>query len=92
MSESRSYPPHQLGVGGEQLAAQRVSLLGWKIMRKNYQLGRREIDLIMARRAILAFVEVTRAQEIAPAPQRPPSRHGSGARVEAPSPATFSCD
>jgi putative endonuclease len=58
MSEYRSYPPHQLGVWGEQLAAQRLSLLGWTILRKNYQLGRREIDLIMARRGVLAFVEV----------------------------------
>jgi putative endonuclease len=47
-----------LGVWGEQLAAQRLSLLGWNILEKNYHLGRREVDLIMAKQGVLVFVEV----------------------------------
>lgn len=62
MSNESTYPPHALGAWGERLAAERLLRRGWRIVEKNYRLGRREVDLIVRRGEILAFVEVkTRA-------------------------------
>lgn len=58
MNRSRPYPPHRLGAWGETLAALRLAAKGWHIVEQGYRLGRREIDLIVRRDAVLAFVEV----------------------------------
>jgi putative endonuclease len=53
---------HDLGVLGERLAARHLRRLGYTILARNYRFGHREIDLIVARDDLVAFVEVkTRA-------------------------------
>lgn len=55
---------HSLGRWGEHLAARLLERRGWRIVRRNYRFGRREVDLIVRREDVLAFVEVkTRAGE-----------------------------
>jgi putative endonuclease len=53
-----AYPPHRLGARGEQIAADRLEQAGWHILARGYRLGRREVDLVVRRREVLAFVEV----------------------------------
>ncbi len=51
-----------LGVHGERLAAHHLARLGYTILERNYRFGRREVDLIIRREGLVAFVEVkTRA-------------------------------
>ena len=57
-SSPSAYPPHRLGARGEQIAADRLERSGWHILARGYRLGRREVDLVVRRRATLAFVEV----------------------------------
>jgi putative endonuclease len=52
------YPPHELGRRGESLAAEYLLGRGWRILATNYRFGRREVDLIVLRLGVLAFVEV----------------------------------
>ncbi|MGD2217795.1 MAG: YraN family protein [Gemmatimonadales bacterium] len=53
---------NDLGVLGERLAARYLRQHGYTILARNYRFGRREIDLIVARDDLVAFVEVkTRA-------------------------------
>jgi putative endonuclease len=47
-----------LGVLGERLAARHLRKHGYTILARNYRFGRREIDLIVARDDLVAFVEV----------------------------------
>lgn len=47
-----------LGVLGEQLAADYLRKHGYTILHRNYRFGHREIDLIVARDGLVAFVEV----------------------------------
>jgi putative endonuclease len=58
MSEHASYPPHDLGAWGEDLAARRLEDDGWTVLERNLRWGRREIDLVVRRGITLAFVEV----------------------------------
>ena len=62
MGTPPDYPPHALGRRGERLATQHLRSAGWTVVAKNYRFGRREIDLIVQKGPLLAFVEVkTRA-------------------------------
>lgn len=58
----RSHPPHLLGRLGEARARDYLVAQGWKIVAHNYRFGRREVDVIVRRGDLVAFVEVkTRA-------------------------------
>jgi putative endonuclease len=50
--------PHDLGVLGERLAERHLRRHGYTILARNYRFGRREIDLIVRRADLVAFVEV----------------------------------
>lgn len=47
-----------VGSYGERLAADYLERAGWRILERNYRVGRREIDLIARRDGVVAFVEV----------------------------------
>jgi putative endonuclease len=65
-----TYPPHRLGRRGEDAAATFLKDRGWIILARNYRFGRREVDLVIRRGGVLAFVEVkTRAGEGFGAPE-----------------------
>lgn len=54
--------PHDLGRRGEEAAARHLEERGWRILDRNVHLGHKEIDLIVRRNGVIAFVEVkTRA-------------------------------
>jgi putative endonuclease len=70
MSPKSQYPPHRLGDLGEAEAAAYLERLGWVTLERNFRFGRREVDLIVRRGRVLAFVEVkTRAGEGFGAPE-----------------------
>ncbi len=48
----------QLGRRGEALAEAYLAERGWVVLARNYRAGPKEIDLIAARRGVVAFVEV----------------------------------
>lgn len=47
-----------LGRWGEDLAARYLRARGWSILARNYRFGRREVDLVVRRDDLVAFVEV----------------------------------
>ncbi len=51
-------PPRDLGLLGERLAASYLERLGYRILERNYRSGHREVDLIVRRGNLVAFVEV----------------------------------
>ena len=62
MDTSSGHPPHVLGRRGERLAVDYLCEGVWTVMERNYRFGRREVDLIVRKGQLLAFVEVkTRA-------------------------------
>jgi putative endonuclease len=49
---------HRLGAAFEQAAARSLERAGWRVLERNVRFQRREIDLVVRRGAIVAFVEV----------------------------------
>jgi len=49
---------HALGLNAETLAAWYLRLTGWRVLKHRYKTGAGEIDLIVKRGKIVAFVEV----------------------------------
>ncbi len=48
----------RLGLLGEQIAARWLRRKGWRIVYRRFRNGRRDIDLVAERDALIAFVEV----------------------------------
>ncbi|MEO8636711.1 MAG: YraN family protein [Gemmatimonadales bacterium] len=65
MSASRPIPPddwadprHRLGLEGEELAVIHFRDAGWTIVAHRFRVGRNELDLVVRRGSLVAFVEV----------------------------------
>jgi putative endonuclease len=79
--------PKALGRLGERAALQHLEARGWTILGQNVRVGRRELDLIIRKGRVLAFVEVktrggstfgTPLEAITPLKQREVCRAAAG--------------
>lgn len=60
----------ELGRAGEELAARRLTALGWEVLERNLQLGQGEIDIVALDQKTLVFTEVkTRRSFVTGVPQ-----------------------
>lgn len=51
-------PRHQFGLEVEQRAARWLERRGWRVLAHRFQLGSNDLDLVIRRGAVVAFVEV----------------------------------
>ena len=64
-----------LGRSGEALAAAHLSSRGWTVLARNFRAGPKEIDLVVSKGGVVAFVEVkTRATATGGTPLEPIGR------------------
>jgi putative endonuclease len=49
---------HDMGLAGERIAARWLQAHGWRILQERFRSGHRDIDLIIEKNGIVAFVEV----------------------------------
>lgn len=56
--ESWTDPRHRLGLSGEAMALKWLTAAGWQIEAHRFRLGRYDVDLIIRRGGLVAFVEV----------------------------------
>ena len=50
--------PHILGRRSEDVACDYLVARGWQLLERNYRAGRKEIDIIARKAAVVAFIEV----------------------------------
>ena len=56
--ESWTDPRHRLGLDGEDEATAYLTAAGWTILAHRFRVGRNDIDLVVRRDSLVAFVEV----------------------------------